>query len=72
MLIISYLIIWDFKVVFESLLLDMNFQSFSYVMGLYLFLCFLVLSGSLSFLGWFLWFFLIISYVIFWVLNALV
>ena len=26
MLIISYLIIWDFKVVFESLLLDMNFQ----------------------------------------------
>ena len=41
-------------------------------MGLYLFLCFLVLSGSLSFLGWFLWFLLIISYVIFWVLNVLV
>ena len=41
-------------------------------MGLYLFLCFLVLSGSLSFLGWSLWFLLIISYVIFWVLNALV
>ena len=42
------------------------------LMGLYLFLCFLVLSGSLSFLGWSLWFLLIISYVIFWVLNALV
>ena len=56
----------------ESLLLDMNFQVLVMLWGYIIFMFSSTESGSLSFLGWFLWFLLIISYVIFWVLNALV
>ena len=56
----------------ESLLLDMNFQVLVMLWGYIIFMFSSTESGSLSFLGWFLWFLLIITYVIFWVLNALV
>ena len=56
----------------ESLLLDMNFQVLVMLWGYIIFMFSSTKSGSLSFLGWFLWFLLIITYVIFWVLNALV
>ena len=56
----------------ESLLLDMNFQVLVMLWGYIIFIFSSTESGSLSFLGWFLWFLLIITYVIFWVLNALV
>ena len=56
----------------ESILLDMNFQVLVMLWGYIIFMFSSTESGSLSFLGWFLWFLLIITYVIFWVLNALV
>ena len=56
----------------ESLLLDMNFQVLVMLWGYIIFMFSSTESGSLSFLRWFLWFLLIITYVIFWVLNALV
>ena len=56
----------------ESLLLDMNFQVLVMLWGYIIFMFSSTESGSLSFLSWFLWFLLIITYVIFWVLNALV
>ena len=53
----------------ESLLLDMNFQLLVMLWGYIIFMFSSTESGSLSFLSWFL---LIITNVIFWVLNALV